>query len=175
MKNFIFAACTLSLLFNTAQAQTCKADSITPSHGAGQYLVKDDGTVTDIVHGIEWQLCSVGQTYNSEKGNCDGTPTQFSTWSEALSNTDSAYGAYDDWRLPNIKELGSLVDRSCIAPAIDLSVFVSTASVVYWSSTYDNRVNNIQGRIIDFYDGSEFLKNPDGYRFVRLVRSLSLK
>jgi hypothetical protein len=45
-------------------------------------------------------------------------------WEEALSYAEtSEYAGYTDWRLPNAKELQSIVDYSGVYPAIDTSVF----------------------------------------------------
>lgn len=81
-----------------------------PSEGAayfgqdGQYAgnefrfqVNGDGTVTDLVTGLMWQ-------------QDPGDKVDFAT---AAANADSfALAGYDDWRLPTIKELYSLIDFS---------------------------------------------------------------
>ncbi len=59
-------------------------------------------------------------------------------WEAALTYAeDSAYAGYDDWRLPNIKELQSIADYSGVFPAMDSGVFNLTelTNVVYDSDT----------------------------------------
>jgi hypothetical protein len=167
---------SICLSLTNANAQVCKTDVITPSHPDGQYLILSDlGVVTDIVNGIQWKICSEGQSFNSEDKSCELTPTHFPTWKEALSTPDSDYAGFTGWRLPNVKELASLVERACVAPAINLDIFYSTPSSVYWSSTFDNQLNHdkgIYGRVVNFTDGTEFLDNTDGPRYVRLVRTI---
>jgi hypothetical protein len=63
------------------------------------------------------------------------------TWSEALDECNALYFAdYDDWRLPNIKELLSLVDYSNNFPALPSGhPFTNPVSTFFWSSTTDVR------------------------------------
>ena len=44
-------------------------------------------------------------------------------------------GSKSDWRLPNVKELGSIVYNSLSSPTIDSTASPSTLSLYYWSST----------------------------------------
>jgi hypothetical protein len=61
------------------------------------------------------------------------------TWSNALlavtALNSAAYGGYSDWRLPNVKELQSIVDYGRVSPAIDTTYFPNAQSNGYWSST----------------------------------------
>ncbi len=67
------------------------------------------------------------------------------TWEEALAYAESAeYASYDDWRLPNAKELQSIVDYSQApdaqdpaqaGPAIDPVFDVSSDDAYFWTST----------------------------------------
>jgi hypothetical protein len=78
-----------------------------------------DGTVSDTKTGLMWQQSSDGGRR---------------TWVEALTYcNDLPLGGYDDWRLPNIRELESLVDDSRFNPSI-AGNFQSQAEY-YWSST----------------------------------------
>jgi hypothetical protein len=80
-----------------------------------------DSTVTDTKTGLVWQ-----QSTSSQKKN----------WEDALGLCEGlTLGLQSDWRLPNIKELGSIVDTSVRDPAIDETAFPNTMSERYWSST----------------------------------------
>lgn len=58
-------------------------------------------------------------------------------WWEAISACENAsLDGLNDWRLPSVKELNSLVDLSQGQPTIDASVFPHVQPEPYWSSTY---------------------------------------
>jgi hypothetical protein len=80
-----------------------------------------NGTVTDSCTGLMWQRSSAG-TYN---------------WQAALQYSDGLdLGGHTDWRLPNLRELRTLVDYSGVLPAID-PVFQAIEEV-YWTSSSFN-------------------------------------
>ena len=167
-------ALSIFILFSTSVvAQTCKTNML-PSHPENQYIDNKDGTITDIINELMWSTCSLGQTYR--EGNCDDEATSFNSWNEALlaAKISESYLAYNDWRLPNIKELGSLVERSCVAPAIDLGLFPKTAALPYWSNTFDGSDINstIKGLLIHFNNGTETINPIENKKLIRLVRSL---
>jgi hypothetical protein len=92
-----------------------------------------DHTVTDTATGLMWQQIEVVNT--------EGTVREM-TWEEALNycNTLELAG-YDDWRLPNINELRSIVDYNKTVdydsddPPIDKVRFPNAIWGTYWSST----------------------------------------
>jgi len=86
-------------------------------------LVRDDSTniVYDYNTLLYWQDFKI---------NHAGSLTYGITFCEALP----FYG-YDDWRLPNVNELLSLVDYSKSNPSIKGDTFVNFRSQSYWTST----------------------------------------
>lgn len=109
--------------------QTCNP-SIPRSAPDSRYAYLADGAeVLDSRTSLIWQRCTLGQTWDGLA--CGGSPATFN-WKQAL---EAAGLAGDGWRLPNQKELRSLVEWACGAPAINLAVFPGTPSEVYWSSS----------------------------------------
>jgi len=110
-----------------AESVTLKAIVSNPiSISASRYTNNGDGTVTDNVTKLEWvaspAAAGLGGTY---------------IWAGAItacnSLNSSNYAGHSDWRLPNIKELMSIVDHGRSSPAID--PLFTCVSDFYWSST----------------------------------------
>lgn len=75
------------------------------------------GTVTDSHSGLMWQQPAGSQTQ---------------AWSAALLYCEGlTLGGFLDWRVPDIKELRSLVDDT----SFDMTVFAGTPQGGFWSST----------------------------------------
>ncbi len=104
------------------------------NYGTNDYVDNGDGTITDNATGLMW------------KKNDNGLGV---LWENALSFAEnSEYAGHMDWRLPNAKELHSIVDYSrspdsTNSPSID-SVFSCTQIIndagaadypFYWSNT----------------------------------------
>ncbi len=67
-------------------------------YGINNFVDNGDGTISDLSTGLMWQKSDDGNT---------------SDWEEALDYSENlSLAGYDDWRLPNIKELQSIVDYS---------------------------------------------------------------
>lgn len=132
------------------------------------YGAQNSLTVTDLHTGLMWQRCSLGLVGT----NCDSGTLQAYTWQGALKvANENSYFGYSDWRLPNIKELQSLVDLSCLNPAINENFFPNTAWL-YWSgSPYDDGVAHIAWNV-NFYSGVNKATFKDDVLNVRLVRSI---
>jgi len=133
------------------------------------YADKANGLVLDAQTNLVWAKCSHGQTYSS--GACTGSAVSMN-WQDAFgvvqsANTGSLLG-HNDWRLPNVAELRTLVDKAC-APAINDSVF-PTSSSDYWSSSPSVLSPN-NAWFVSFAEGKEQSAQKDGLHYVRLVRT----
>ena len=79
---------------------------------APNYTDNGDGTVTDNVSGLMWQ-----QSPDTD-GDGDIDVADKVTYDEAVAGASTLdLNGYDDWRLPTIKELYSLIDFSGIDPS----------------------------------------------------------
>lgn len=75
------------------------------NYGQNQFVDNDDGTITDEATDLMWMKYDSGNTNEGENG--DGRLD----WENALSYCeDLEYAGYDDWYLPNAKELQSIID-----------------------------------------------------------------
>lgn len=76
-----------------------------PDYGENNFKDMRDGTITDEATGLIWMKIDSGKLKAGE--NKDGKMN----WEEALAWADKLeYAGHKDWRLPNVKELQSLVD-----------------------------------------------------------------
>jgi len=107
------------------------------------YADNGNGTITDSATGLIWQKCSAG--LGTTLGNCSTGSISSYTWSSAISYCEGlTLGGRSDWRLPNINELGSIIDYTkSINPTINSTAFPNTQSFSpsvfqsfnYWSSS----------------------------------------
>jgi hypothetical protein len=110
------------------------------------YQLSNDGSeVLDLQSGLIWHRCSAGQTWDGS--TCVGGLTVFTHESAlAYANTQTR------WRLPNVKELRSLVEPSRRNPALDSLFFPETFSSPFWSSTPDAK-SFANALTVDFNQG----------------------
>ncbi len=164
-KQLLFSILCLTLAVNAVA--DCNPN-ITASTPTGRFTTTPD-TVSDNITGLMWMRCSLGQS----GGGCSTGSAATYTWETALyspaaANAVNTYG-YGDWRLPNSKELASIVEVKCFDPAINANVFDNTPSAFYWSSS-PYAGNNISAWGVNFNYGSDSHSNKDYSRYVRLVR-----
>ncbi len=101
-----------------------------PDYGRNDFKDNGDGTVTDRATGLTWTKADSGKPLR---------------WKEALAWAEGlSLAGHDDWRLPNAKELQSIVDytRAPAArdearrgPAIDPVFSVTEPESWFWSGT----------------------------------------
>ena len=166
--------CALLVLFFLASSPavgSCKYSSILATAPATAFFDHGDGTVTDTRNGLNWMKCSLGQTWNPATDGCDGSASTFS-WQQALEAADlQGFAGRNDWRIANIKEMGSIVEKACRDPSIDSSLFPSTPwDTPFWTSS-PVAGNTTNAWSLDFAFGYSESAGPRTDRYyVRLVR-----
>jgi len=132
-----------------------------------RFVDNGDGTVSDNCTGLMWQKDTADTSGNGSIGDED-----LLIWREALMYCENLeFAGHSDWRLPNLRELQSIVNYGRFDPAID-PVF-GALSVWYWSSSsYAHRPDNAW--LVDFLDGhdyGQFGKADLSINFIRAVRN----
>jgi hypothetical protein len=146
-----------------------------PAYGINDFVDNGDGTVTDRSTGLMWTKADSGKGMN---------------WQQTLAYAAHLKtGGYDDWRLPNAKELEDIVDYSRSpdttgSAAID-PVFTTTAIVneagerdypYFWTSTthldgprpgadavyiaFGRAIGEMRGRIMDVHGAGAQRSDP---------------
>jgi hypothetical protein len=126
------------------------------------YQDNGDGTVTDNTTGLMWQ---------------QAVPAQELSWSVAAGYCPSlTLGGHNDWRLPTVIELMSLLDYGQVTgfgqaqvPLINGIVFPATPADPYWSSTVVGGSASVAW-YVDFGYGvasTSAQSDPNNFRCVR--------
>lgn len=132
------------------------------SYGVNDFQDNSDGTITDNATGLMWTQDDSGEGMN---------------WKDALEYAENyEFAGYSDWRLPNAKELQSIIDytrspattnSAAIDPLFNCSEIVdeggNTNYPFYWSSTtHINWTNQpgTQGVYLAFGEALGFMEMP---------------
>jgi hypothetical protein len=116
-----------------------------------------DGTVTHAKTGLMWKRCAEG----ASGGTCAVGSAMAMNWAGALkaANTANAVNAgqgfanYTDWRLPNQKELQSVIESCGYGPSINQAVFPATPLASFWSAS-SFALGPANAWNVDFYSGT---------------------
>jgi len=134
------------------------------------YVNNGDGTVSDRGTGLTWQ----GDTADTD-GDGANTYLDKLTWENALSYCENlSFAGHSDWRLPNIRELISIIDYTQYNPAIN-PAFKSLLSA-YWSATtcmndWGNAYDSGDAWNVFFIYGNDYWGDKTDSYLVRCVRS----
>jgi hypothetical protein len=103
-------------------------------------------------------------------GNFWGSST---TWANAITRCQNlntgVYAGYTDWRLPNVRELMTIIQCGAYGPAIDSANFRNTQNLYYWSST-THATTATSAWCVYFLRGSVNYFGKTSYYYVRAVR-----
>ena len=181
MHKYILALVALIFPCSALMAAPCASPLAMPESTPTDQFTFVDGqntlVVVDNKTGLMWARCAVGFVWDPSTGACENPQADSGmTWKSALefarntnSSDGSAYLGYNDWRLPNVKELASIIERNCPSLSINSEVFPGTLASVYWTNTHDiNSVGDV--KVIDFSNGGLSALDSQKNVFLRLVR-----
>lgn len=153
-----------------------------------QYVDNHDGTITDNNTGLMWE-----KLYNDNSVQHDYNNYSY-LWEGAFKKADDLnaanFAGYSDWRVPNIRELDSIVVYNrplltvdpvfgtlCVDPQVDcvegqLQPCSCTLDKDYWSSTTSEKTATSQSQAwtVDFKTGDRATAAKNVYNYVRVVR-----
>ena len=177
MVRMINLAAGMTMLCSAGTVSAICSTGIAASTPNTQLIDNGDGTIVDQKTGLMWKSCTEGHVLKDDSTICAGPAKSFNLeeakqWvAQVNAGRQSENMDYDDWRLPTLEELASIVEQRCTDPAINPDRFVDTFSASYWtSSTYTSKAKH--SWVINFSNGEPIHRD---YRFkhkVRLVRTL---
>lgn len=131
-----------------AMAMCVRGDPL-PQSVFTETAIDGDIIVTDLSTGLSWTK-----------------ETAVKTWEAALNYCETLdYAGYNDWRLPNINELDSLVNRKKSLPASD---FPGMSKQMFFSSSTKGK--NFDALCINMQNGSNIIIYKESTGAVRCVR-----
>ena len=155
----------------------CSAQVCDVLYVDGKFIDNQNGTITDKSTGLMWKKCAEGVNGNQ----CESGKHLILSWNDSLLrikeiNSGLGYAGFHDWRLPNFKELLSLIEERCYSPSINSTYFPNTVLAnnhgEYWSSTpiYGIRYDSVHIKSIDFWYGANNSFPPRNMLLIRMVR-----
>lgn len=170
MKKQTMAIIGLAMCSNIAWAE-CKTDA-PPSTPTAEFTDHKNGTVTHKKTGLMWKTCSEGYEYkNNTCAKASGTKDF--TWDAAMAHAEkinkTGFAGHKDWRVPAVKELTSIIEKTCTKPAINATIFPNTSQARYWTASPYAYGQGLAW-IVDFRTGNDNNSYKKGSYRVRLVR-----
>lgn len=157
------------------EQQVCQPENISATTPSSRFIFTAKRNVVDRQTGLMWRACVEGASGEL----CDeGEPVQVH-WGEALlypagaklTSTNEKTSEYDDWRLPNIRELSTLVELQCATPAVHSEIFPNTPASHVWSSSPYNFYTHYSW-YVDFANGAPTYDLRTSPKNIRLVRDV---
>lgn len=155
-----------------------------------EILNEQPNVATDKVTGLMWMRCPWGMTLNTVYGCIPAVVTPRLGWKDAIDKADDPAGdgshslfGKSGWRVPNVKELASIIEHGCESPSINKLVFPSTPVGKFWTSSPISKTGALSNVwAIDFqtgvadagveatYQSAGSVRTPVNTLYVRFVR-----
>ncbi len=138
--HYLFAGLALALGLQSAPSWgACTAGNpnanVVESTPSADFTDNGNGTVTHAKTGLMWKQCAEG-LFGATCVTGAAAATTTMTWSNALAAAEgSSFAGFTDWRLPNFKELYSIVETCGWNPAINQTLFPATPASHFWSAS----------------------------------------
>ncbi len=135
---------------------------------ANNFLYEKDHLILDLKNNIYWLRCSVGQVWQGN--NCSGKALKLSMKQVKEAKKIAKKDLGGNWRLPNRKELESIVCSKCDIPKINEKFFPNTPYEPFWTGE-KNRLAKKYYWSVNFFTGHTFGRFPGNIpNFVRFVK-----
>lgn len=148
---------------------TCLLGILPVAASAEPYIISADGSeVTDRKTRLIWRRCA--EDMNWDGSTCAGVASTFTHKAALERAATQASSTGLAWRLPNVKDLASIADRSRINPAIDPTAFPVTPASWFWSSSPYIGFPTVAW-LVFFGNGNVYGGGRSNSFYVRLVRA----
>jgi len=137
------------------------------THALSNNCVKDN--MTDLMWARFVPLADIGPGNNGKLFWLDTTNNE-EIWAFLSQVNANSLGGHNDWRIPNLDELLTLLNAGTNTPAIDTVVFPSTPSDEHWSSTTVNTLTTYAHTVSFDFGFTGALSKTLNPSYVRLVR-----
>jgi hypothetical protein len=163
-------AAALALALGQGASAACQGGenpAVPASTPSERFVDQGNGLVLHLPTRLIWQRCPLGQSWTGTA--CSGE-ADLLDWSAALQTADAHEQAgFDDWRLPDRKELASIVETRCHSPAVNGAIFPDHPISAFWTASPASDAADAAWSI-DFVEGAIQFESDSQLRAVRLVR-----
>ncbi len=115
----LFAFC---LTMSWADEQYCNTQ-LTQTALTSRFDLSQPGVAIDKTMQLMWRRCAYQEQWQASDSSCTGTAKHFSLPRSIEYSMPMIVDGYDDWRIPNVNELVSIIEYQCVSPMLNLSVF----------------------------------------------------